>query len=225
MKKIILLALFVPYFYHSQIKTELEVFGNSRGSVFDVTNQNIKSYSGIDGSPYLDEFFHPISIDGYNKTLPAVRYNAYEDEMEFEINGKTNYIVKNQNVKINFPDNNKTYVLTRYQLEDKEINGYLVILVNEGKYKLYKKETVELLVNQNNKNIPYLNEKPPVYERNKDIFLILYNGKFYKVQKNWKEIAKELSVDNSKLNDFIKKNKISVKDEGDLIRLVEFLNK
>lgn len=176
-----------------------------------------------EGSPYIDEKFQPVAIVGITKKLPKMRYNAYEDEMEFEINGKINYIVKNQNVKINFPDN-KTYVLTRYQLDGKEINGYLVILGNEGKYKLYKKEKVELLVNQNNKNVPYLNERPPQYERNKDLFLILYNGKFYKVPKNWKEIAKELSADNNEVNDFIKKNKISVKDEADLIRLVEFLN-
>jgi len=221
MKKLFLILLTIPSFYMSQLLSDN--INDLDNSLSFVTKP--KPEGETEGSPYVDDDFKPVRIEGITKKLPKMRYNAYEDEMEFEINGKTNYIVKNQNVKINFPDNNKTYVLTRYQLEDKEINGYLVILVNEGKYKLYKKETVELLVNQNNKNIPYLNEKPPVYERNKDIFLILYNGKFYKVQKNWKEIAKELSVDNSKLNDFIKKNKISVKDEGDLIRLVEFLNK
>lgn len=219
MKKLFLILLAIPSFYMSQVLSES--INDLDNSLSFVTKP--KPEFETEGSPYIDEKFQPVAIEGITKKLPKMRYNAYEDEMEFEINGKINYIVKNQNVKINFPDI-KTYVLTRYQLDGKEINGYLVILGNEGKYKLYKKEKVELLVNQNNKNVPYLNERPPQYERNKDLFLILYNGKFYKVPKNWKEIAKELSADNNEVNDFIKKNKISVKDEADLIRLVEFLN-
>ena len=70
MKKIILLLSLIPSYYYSQVKTDLEVFGNSRGSVFEVTNTNIKQYPGIDGIPYLDENFHPITIEGYNKNLP-----------------------------------------------------------------------------------------------------------------------------------------------------------
>lgn len=221
MKKILLILLAVPSFYLSQVVSD---------NVYELDNTfsfvtKPKPAFETAGSPYVDDQFKPVIIEGISKKLPKMRYNAHEDEMEFEINGAINYIVKNQTVKITFPDANKTYALTRYQMDNKEINGFLVVLSTGEKYSLFKKEIVELIVNQNNKNLPYLNEKPPQYERNKDVFLILYNNKYYKLQKNWKEVAKELSADTNEINDFIKKNKISIKDEADLINLVAFLNK
>ena len=225
MKKIILLALFVPYFHHSQIKTELEVFGNSRGSVFDVTNQTIKSYSGIDGSPYLDESFHPITIDGYNKTLPAVRYNAYEDEMEFKNGNNLNYVSKQDDMKIKLTDLGKTYFLTNYLYDGKNTKGYLVEIVGIGKYKLYKKEKIQIVEYNNNTTNTYFKNKNPYFEREKDIFLINDNGTYRKLPKNIKETATLLNIsDDESVQKFVKENKINFKNESDLIKFFNFLN-
>lgn len=225
MKKIILLTFLLPSFYFSQTKTELEVFGNSRGSVFDVVNRTFKSYSGIDGSPYLDGFFHPISIEGYGKKLPNVRYNAYEDEMEFMIGEDLNYVVKQNDLRLTFSDIDKTYLLTHYQFEGKNIFGYLVELLGTGKYKLYKKEKIQIVEYNNNTTNTYLKDKNPYFDREKDIYLINDDGIYKKLPKNIKDLISLLNIANAQsVLDFAKSSNINLKNENDQIKLFQFIN-
>ncbi|GGP03038.1 hypothetical protein GCM10010992_09840 [Cloacibacterium rupense] len=226
MKKIVLLVMIIPNFYFSQIKTELEVFGNSRGSVFDASNQLFKSYNGIDGSPYIDEFFHPITIEGYSKNLPSVRYNAYEDEMEFKVNNDIQFVTKQNNLRMKFVDNRIIYFLTKYQYDNKDINGYLVELIGNGKYKLYKKEKIQVVEYNNNTTNTYLKGKNPYFEREKDVYLINDNGVYKKVPKNTKDLIYllNLSNDESKILEFAKQKKINLKNENDQIQIINFIN-
>lgn len=225
MKKIILLLSLIPSYYYSQVKTDLEIFGNSRGSVFEVTNTNIKHYPGIDGIPYLDENFHPITIDGYNKNLPSVRYNAYEDEMEFKVNNELQFVTKQNDLKFKFSDNGKVYFLTNYIYENKNINGYLVELVGIGKYKLYKKEKVQVIEYNNNVTNTYLKDKNPYFQKENDVYLVNNKGIYIKIPKNIKELTTLLNITNPKVVlDFTKQKNISLKKESDLILLFNFIN-
>ncbi len=225
MKKIILLAAFLPSFYFSQVKTDLEVFGNSRGSVFEVTNRSFKSYSGIDGSPYIDEAFHPITIEGYSKSLPSVRYNAYEDEMEFMAGDELNYVIKQNDLRLIYKDSGRVYILTNYLFDNKPIKGYLIELLGKGKYKLYKREKVQIVEYNNNTTNTYLKDKNPYFEKDKDIYLINDNGDYKRLPKNVKDLIVLLHIENTKaVLDYAKENNINLKNESDQIKLFEFIN-
>lgn len=224
------LAIFIllPGIYTAQVKTELEVFNNSRGSVFDVTNTNFKSYEGIDGSPYFSETFSPIKIEGYNKFLPNLRYNAYEDEMEFKADNVLNYVVKAGEMSIYFTDLNKTYVLKKYTLDGKPINGYLVELV-EGKkgISLLKKESKHIVEYNNNTTNTYLKEKNPAFQAVKDILIISIGENYYRIPKNLKELkslSEQNNIDINKVEDFVRKNKINFNREKDLVTLINYIN-
>src|SRR5690554_7825958 len=60
------------------------------------------------GSMYFNSTYAPAKIDD-NDEVVILRYNAYNDEMEFEQNGDTYYLIKSDNVKINFFNHNKVY--------------------------------------------------------------------------------------------------------------------
>ncbi|QBO57462.1 hypothetical protein [Chryseobacterium salivictor] len=229
MKKTLLLLLF-PIVYNAQVMTDVSVFNNSNGSVFDVKNTNFKSYEGIDGSPYIDEAFSIIKIKGYNEVLPPVRYNAYEDEMEFKIDNQLNYVQKVPEMNFTFLNSAKKYALKNYTLEGITTNGWLVELVQEdGPFKLYKKERVQIVEYNNNTTNTYLKQKNPYFEKTKDL-LILFDGHNYiKFPKNSKEF--KLWVDNKGIDsalksseDYFRKNKINFSKDSDLVNLVMYMN-
>ena len=224
-KNIIAFSLLVASLHYSQVKTELEVFHNSRGDAFHVTNTNFKAYSGIDGTPYINEKFMPISVEGYNSKLPDVRYNAYEDEMEFMQDNKLNYVIKSGDMRIQFITGNKTYFLTNYILDSAPVNGYLAEIINgsQQKFGFYKKESVQIVEYNNNTTNSYLKTRNPYFERQKDIYLISIDGKLQKLPKTIKEI--KTLVGEEKTEEYIKKNKLRINNEQDLIKFLEFINK
>ncbi|WP_157727398.1 hypothetical protein [Chryseobacterium taklimakanense] len=230
MKKIIILLL-MPTVFYTQVKTDLEAFNNSRGSVFDVTNTNFKSYQGIDGSPYFNEHFLPITVDGYNKHVPNVRYNAYEDEMEFQNGNNLNYVIKSGDMRIIFTGLNKVYVLRNYILDGTSTNGYLVEVVKEieDKFGLYKKEQIHIVEYNNNTTNSYLKQQNPKFEKKRDVFIVLYKGNYFKLPKSQKELKSWFqynipSVDVSRTKDFVKKNNINFTKEDDVKKFITFLN-
>lgn len=229
MKKSLIIFL-LPVLYSSQVMTEMEVFNNSNGNVFNVKNTKFNSYEGIDGSPYINQLFLPIKIDGYNKLLPMLRYNAYEDEMEFKIENNLSYVQKIGEMKITFIANNKSYVLKNYNIDGDSKSGYLVELVTErNKFALYKKEFIQILEYNNNTTNTYLKHKNPYFERAKDILILSYGENYIKFPKSANDLTlwienKTTFAKSSDVQNFIKKNKINFKKETDLISLVTFMN-
>ncbi|QDP85559.1 hypothetical protein FNJ88_08290 [Chryseobacterium sp. SNU WT5] len=229
MKKTLIILLF-PMICSSQVMTDVQVFNNSNGDIFNVKNTQFKSYDGIDGLPYSDRRFSAVKIDGYNQTAPLVRYNIYEDEMEFKINNALNYIQKVGEMNITFVESNKRYVLKNYSLDGKNRNGYLVELLKEnGTFSLYKKENIQIVEYNNNTTNSYLKQKNPYFERAKDTILIFDGETYTKFPKNAKEFnawlaSKPSSARYKDSETFIKKNKINFSKESDLIKLVTYIN-
>lgn len=229
MKKTILLLLF-PLVYNAQVMTDVSVFNNSNGNVFDVKNSNFKSYEGIDGSPYIEEAFSTIKIEGYNQTLPPVRYNAYEDEMEFKIDNVLNYVQKVEDMHLSFVNTGKKYALKSYNLDGALTKGWLVELVDSNKhFTLYKKEKIQIVENSNSTTNTYLKQKNPYFEKTKDILILFDGHQYIKFPKNSKEF--KLWQNNQpegsalkNIEDYIKKNKINFNNELDVAKLVNHMN-
>lgn len=225
----LLFFLLFPVVLFSQIRTDLEVFQNSHGEVFSVANRTFKSYSGIDGSPYVDSSFEKIKIEGFDGSLPLLRYNAYEDEMEFmDVEGKLNYVVKAGEMRILFVKKNKLYALLNYEFEGKRSNGYLVEIAekNEG-VGLYKRERIEIVEYNNSTTNTYLKTKDPYFERQKDIYILRFGSDFVRVPKNMKEfkaLLESKGIDKSDI-DKVFKEKYNINKESDLLNLIRSINK
>lgn len=229
MKKSLIVFL-IPTLFSSQVMTEIQVFNNSHGNVFNVKNNSFKSYEGIDGKPYINERFMPIEIEGYNRALPAVRYNAYEDEMEFMLNNTLNYVEKVNGMKFKFKDSNTIYALKNYTLDGVNKDGYLVELAskNDG-FGLFRKEFVHILENSNNTTNTYLKDKNPYFGRGKDVLILSYQDNYVRFPKNASELNSylkntNLSSKTAEVENFVKKNKTNFKKEADLISLVNYMN-
>lgn len=177
----------------------------------------------IDGDPYVNgKNYLPVNISGYSKNVQHLRYNAYEDEMEFNKDDVNYYANRLNDVIIDFPTLNKKYEALRYILDDKAKYGYLVVLVEGPKYSLFKKETVELMKGEKSPNA-YGKDANDYYAKAKDVYLLKKGGQFFRLPKSIKDILALL--DNKQESEsFTKTNKINSSKESDLMKLINFVN-
>lgn len=226
--KVLLFIFIIPAICVAQVHTDLEAINNTRGSVFDVRNSNVKAYSGIDGTPYYYEEFLPISIEGYKNALPLVRYNAFEDEMEFKTEKGLSYVNKGEQMRIKFPSLNKTYILLNYIDYGLTSQTGFLVEVHNGVYSLLKSERSHIVEYNNNTTNTYLKAKNPYFEKVKPNYYIFDGTTVYPVPKNNKEL--DLWIERYKprskpeLLNFIKSQKLNFGKEKDLILFTEYLN-
>ncbi|WP_343611837.1 hypothetical protein [Chryseobacterium oranimense] len=197
----------------------------SPGTFFMRANRPTTKEYVIEGSPYTTgDKFNKVIIKGFSKDVQDLRYNAYEDEMEFKRGDELFYANKEDNVKIQFPELGKTYESLTYTYDGNTKSGYLVLLVDSPKFSLYKREKMELLKGEKSTN-SFTKDANDYYAKEKDLFLIAKDKKFFKFPKNSADAAAIFSVDKKDLDNFVKSNKINFNKESDMIKLVEFINK
>ncbi|MCE3077143.1 hypothetical protein [Chryseobacterium gwangjuense] len=223
MKKIIL-ALFGFMSLLTNAQVGNENISYSTGNFFMKANRpSTKEYT-VDGNPYSNgDQFNKVIIKDYSKNVQDLRYNAYEDEMEFKNGDELFYANKENNLKIQFPTLNKTYKCFNYNYDGKFKLGYLVVLVDSPKYSFFKREKVELLRGEKSPNA-YSKDANDYYAKEKDLYLVSKNNTLFKFPKNIGEASEFFSVDKKELENFAKTNKINFNKEADLIKLVEFIN-
>lgn len=182
----------------------------------------------VKGTPYLTEFYKEAEISDYkNVNIPPLRYNAFKDEMEFERAGEIYYVPKKIGmvVVLNSLGNKEVYKNLRYLDGNRQNAGFLIEVFNEdGEYSLYKKESVKY-VESKDAFTSYVSERPAEFVRNKSEFYLVNNdflGK--KIPSRRKELLNLFPDDQDEILEFIKKNKISISKEADLIKLVRYLN-
>ena len=223
MKKIILvLFCSVSLLFNAQAGNENVSY--STGNFFMKGNRPSTREYIIEGTPYVNgDKFTKVVIKDYSKNVQDLRYNAYEDEMEFKIDEQLYYANKENNLKIYFPTLNKTYKCFNYNYDGKSKLGYLVVLVDGPKYSLYKKEKMELLKGEKSSNA-YSKDANDYYTKEKDLYLVSKNNQLSKFPKKIGDASEFFSIDKKELENFVKTNKINFNKEADLIKLVEFVN-
>ncbi|WBV59587.1 hypothetical protein PFY12_11015 [Chryseobacterium camelliae] len=224
MKKIIL-VLFgsISLLINGQIGNENISY--STGNFFMKANRPSTKEYIVDGSPYSNgDQFNKVIIKDYSKNVQDLRYNAYEDEMEFKNGDELFYANKENNLKIHFPTLNKTYKCFNYNYDGKSKLGYLVVLVDSPKYSFFKREKVELLRGEKSPNA-YSKDANDYYAKEKDLYLVSKNNILFKFPKNIGEASEFFSVDKKEMESFVKSNKINFNKEIDMVKLVEFINK
>lgn len=199
----------------NQVTGDQSVFSGIKST----TGKNL-SYDEIQGSPYLDKSFYKAKVaEGYEE-IP-VRYNSYKDEIEFQKDGKTLVLPKeNKFSKIELKSPKQTFVLLN--IED-NANGYFIELIN-GKNSLYKKiktifkDTVPA-------SSSYASDKPAQFKTQDPVYYIKTENELLIKLKNQKEVLEQFPDKKDVINAFFNTNKIKFDKDEDLIKLVNFLNK
>jgi len=174
----------------------------------------------IAGSPFLDRQFQKsyiLKTDGVEIKDIFLRYNLYNNNMEFKKDGKVLAIAfpsEIQRIKMG----GKIFIYTRYMKPKNVDYGFFQVLY-EGDYQLLKKDQVVLKSpsGKTNQNDSLRFEKLPPQ------FYLLYGNGMAHLVYSQKKLIKTLQPISPQVIDYIKSNKIDTKDEKQLIDLMEYM--
>jgi hypothetical protein len=189
---------------------------------------SIKSANGtsdIEGSEYLNENFTPITITKYDGKLYNGRFNAVNGEIEVKLeDNKIIALDTKADFEIKFNITNKTYRTEEF-INNRGItkNAFLVVVNDKNDYVLLKEEIIKF-----HKKIEatssYAKGRPARYIRENDNYYIKYNDTVAFISQKKKDLFKMFPEQSRKIKAYIKENKISLKDEDDLIKIVGYLS-
>jgi len=221
-----LLSLFFFQLSFSQTLKYADGTSQNMSNIF--VNVNSNQNSNIKGSKYLNEDFISTKISSMPDQIFGVRYNIYDDQMEFQGADNTVYALNksDDSIVITFTATNESYNIFNYIDEDgRQKKGYFIKLNNEGENLILKKHRIVFFEEQASKT-GYDAPKPAMYKNVNDrIYIKLGSKEAVVLPTKKKKLVKALFPENSKIIlDFINSNNIKLSNEADLITFVNYLN-
>ncbi|HPF51856.1 MAG TPA: hypothetical protein PK335_09800 [Draconibacterium sp.] len=186
--------------------------------------RNVLTEKDIQGSPYLNDEFIKGSIYTLSKTQYAdipLRYNIYNDEIEFETEDKKVAALDAPEVVEKVTFGNYTMEYIPFEVAKKVKKGFFEILL-KGKASLYARPDVEF--HQAKAPQPYKDAEPAKFIRKADNYYLRFGMEPAVSCGNKKELVESFPEHKNEMEAFIKKNKINVKKEDELKKLVEYYN-
>ena len=182
----------------------------------------------INGSPYLDEWFHLgkiIDEKVYKENACYLRYNIYNDVIELKYSIDTSAPVygflKDPDFKAIIGD--KSFYYRKFIASDGISKfGYLELMKDYGSFKLFKRHYQVLRLPK--KARTSLEKDIPAKLSNYEHYYVEQNEAFKEVEMHRKKIVEAFPDHSSEAKKFIKKEKLRFKDEGDLIKLGDYLS-
>lgn len=220
MKSILITLLFISTIAFAQV--------NQIGNLQDVyTLKNdielSSSYNSknVKGSPFLHSEYQNIKIKG---VMMQGKYNANRDYIEVDNKGEIIFFVPSMEHRYDvlFTDINETY--RAFEYENLKF-GFFKILAKKDKAFLLTRQFVQFSPEKKPKN-NFEILKPAKFERKKDVNYIKLSDKDIVIELPTRK-SKFLKVFNSKSNDiknFIKKEKLGIKKNEDLIKIFNYYN-
>ena len=177
----------------------------------------------IEGTPYLTEKY----VDGEilfgttGRSAVPLRYNVFQDLMEYQQNGKALVLdpsTKIKRVKLG----ESTYVVDKFEYDGKTKYGFLNLL-DSGKVTLLAKKVVKYQAPLKGRALDG-GDVPAKFSRSSDTYFYrIGNGELQEVN-NLKDMIASFPDKQEELKQFAKKEKISPKKEDELLKLVRYYN-
>ena len=186
-----------------------------------VINQNNlvdkKNEVKIEGSPYLFNEYNLSKIGDYKDEI-NIKYNIFSDEVEFVKNGQLLALNKTPYLsKIRFINYNTILVL-------KEINGnngYCIELINNNGRQLLKKLKISLEKGRTSQNSYDLDRNTRYIEDEPIYYFFIENNLI--ASNKLKKIEGDLEKKGYNIKEILKKEKLSIKKDQDLIKLINLI--
>lgn len=174
------------------------------------------------GSSYIHKEFLPAKRRD-DETIYFIRYDAYQDEMEVQKDGEAFYMNKLFDYPVTFINDRKVYEVFKYKVKDTNHIGFFVVLFKTEDFSLLLKEKIKFHDPVEPKT-GYQKYKPPTLKRTKDKLFIGYSKDHMAVEvpSKKKDFIKLFSDKSEEIEEFIKKNKLSIKKQNDLIKILKY---
>lgn len=188
-------------------------------------NKKVQSQDAIiEGSAYLEEEFVNGVVALTNGTSYAdipLRYNAYNEEMEFRDNNGNRFNLDNRETIREITIGKSKFIYTVCKLKNENKKIYAEVLT-QGTVSLLKHYRINYMPAKEAES--YKAPQPPRLVKAPSEYLIQKADGSTQVFKNKKELLKLLSAKSGKIDKFIDQQKLSFRNEDDLISIVAYYN-
>ena len=203
--------------------------GNGNRTVFVIPDTHLrlktidksvlKANAELEKKKYLNYNYDLAAVDSYD-TKAYVRYNIFDDEIEFVKEKSIYYLAKEVGRKVVFANTKEVYKV--FKMND-ELHFFKVH--SEGKNSLIAKQKVRYIEAKVAKS-GYDRAKPANYKRLKDeLYLASADGKLIKLSKKGKkDFFKSFGDKSDQIKSFVKENKLGYKKTNDLKKIVQYYN-
>lgn len=180
------------------------------------------------GTPFYNDKFILGSLLNENKVLVsniALRYNAFRDQFEVkqslnQSNENIQAVIKRTDILVKMGDDVFTYIVT----PEGTTKGYFDILFEGKKFSVFKKISKKFIEGITPVNT-MKSTSPNRYVDEVDYFLVGENNDFKELSNSKNKRLKAIGGDKRKeLKKYAKENNLNVKEEADLIKVVEYYN-
>lgn len=223
--QISIIFLFIQFSFFAQDMSQSLISTNgSSNSTGLIDLKPFENNSKVEGSQYVIDKFLPATIEGVEGTH-LMRYNALNDDIEYQKEENKIFVLDKTNKKYDvvFTTNKQKFGVYEYtDIKGETVKGFLIELY-AGNVSLLKREKVKYVSEKYPKS-GYEDLIPAHYERADDEFYIKSGNNILAFPKNKKALIKMYPDKKSSLDDFFKKNRVSFKNEKDIISIVAFLS-
>lgn len=193
-------------------------------ALFTITAANGQAATDvtIKGTPYLREAYEEGVIYYANNSVKVpARYNVFKDLMEYQQNGRALVLDPTPTIKkVQLHDD--TFVVEKYEVKGAPKHGYFALL-DSGKVMLYSKKEVKYLAPQKGRALDG-GDQPAEYKKGADTFYFKIGDAPLQEVKNIKSMIAAFPDKQDQLATFAKQEKISPRDEADLVKFSRYYN-
>lgn len=226
MKKILfigLLALSTSGVFSQASNSQYDLYSrtidiNEKSLSFGLTEAE---FASIKDEAYANPNFITGNIyqeDQLIKSGVPMRFNAFADEIEIKRNRSDkaySALVKDPSIFVKMGTD--LYLLVPYKGSNED-GGYFNVLYDGKTYDLYKKTKATFREAQKAKTT-YGRDMPPSFSKTTAYYLV-DDGQFLEIPSSNKRILKMMDSKKSEMKDYIKKNKLDLSNERDLINVI-----
>ncbi|APG65543.1 hypothetical protein LPB136_09305 [Tenacibaculum todarodis] len=190
------------------------------------SSMSFKTFSDVDknfkGTPFINKDLRPVTIEGYKETDLKARYNAHQDYFEVLRKGQTKYFTVKSPLKLTFVYTNKVYAAFN-KSENQNEKTFYVIKHEDPSFKILLKENI-LLKEEVEAKTGYGSYTPPTFKRKKDTNFVKFKNsdEVIEIPTKTKKFLEIVSNKSKEVKTFIKKNKLKLKKEKDLIKIFKY---
>ena len=177
---------------------------------------------GTETGIYLDENWLPGEIvlrDSSVFSDRLLRYNIYTRQMEFVYKGDTMAIANKDEVR-DLKIGNRQFTFASFFYNDKPEKDWLEVLVDDD-YCLY---LYRRIVYRYVENLDESNRETDRFFMTEKYYVRDKGGKIKELPSTKRQVVQCLSEKNPEIESYMKRNKLKLTKEEDLIKLVEFCN-
>ncbi|HBL75510.1 MAG: hypothetical protein A2W90_03490 [Bacteroidetes bacterium GWF2_42_66] len=184
---------------------------------------NQLDYSNIPGTPFFNDNFKKGEVTTTSNTVVSnvpLRYNVYADEIEFEEESKKTFYLDKSTVK-SVKIGDSEFIYKAYSMNNKLGRSYFEVLL-QGKATLLKQYRVQFEEAKPAK--AYEDPTPAQFKSATPEFYIAFGDAEADRISSSKQLTEILSDKKTEVAEYMKKNKLKIGNQEDIIRIIQFYN-